>query len=407
MIKYKNRTHNQRYWPLWRCILTGLNVLALILSAILSWHFLKGGAMVGCGGGSPCEQVLNSRWSMIAGGLPVSGLADGAYLAMLVASFFTHPARELPVRRLAWSVMLILSGAIAGSAVWFIIIQKWIIGDFCLYCMATHIIGLLLTILVIKRALVEFSSHSNNNLLPDSRKIRNIFSSVTGLIFTGLIISGLLAVSQMNYTPSAKSLNSQPQMPSVDYHTVPMVGNPEAPYIVTLLFDYQCSHCQKIHFILNEVVRRYNGKLGFVLCPAPLNSRCNPYILHDTDAFRNSCEQVRIALAVWIVSREAFEAYENWIFTFESGDRWHPRSLEAARAKAIELVEQAKFDAALSTPWIEQYMQTCINIYGQTIQGGKGGIPKLIFGSHWIIPEVYNADELILILQENLNVPKP
>ncbi len=79
--------------------------------------------------------------------------------------------------------------------------------------------------------------------------------------------------------------------------------------------------------------------------------------------------------------REAFPDFENWMFTFESGDRWRPRSLESARAKAVELVGQEKFDAALSDPWIGQYMQTCIQIYGQTIQTGKGGIPKLIFGS--------------------------
>ena len=95
------------------------------------------------------------------------------------------------------------------------------------------------------------------------------------------------------------------------------------------------------------------------------------------------------------------------MFTFESGDSWRPRSLESARAKAVELVGQAKFDAALSDPWIGQYMQTCIQIYGQTIQSGKGGIPKLIFGSQWVIPEPYNADDLVMILQKSLAVPMP
>ena len=100
--------------------------------------------MIGCGGGSPCDLVLSSRWSAVAGVVPVSGLAAGAYLAMLVASFFIGPATEAPVRRLAWGAMLVLVGAAAGSAVWFTFVQKWIIGAFCPYCMATHITGLLL-----------------------------------------------------------------------------------------------------------------------------------------------------------------------------------------------------------------------------------------------------------------------
>ena len=71
------------------------------------------------------------------------------------------------------------------------------------------------------------------------------------------------------------------------------------------------------------------------------------------------------------------------------------------------MVGQEKFDAAWFDPLIDQYMQTCVQIYGKTIQNGKGGVPKLIFGSRWVIPEAYNADDLISILQKRLAVPKP
>lgn len=159
--------------------------------------------------------------------------------------------------------------------------------------------------------------------------------------------------------------------------------------------------------MLNEVVSLYSGKLAFVLCPAPLNTQCNPYIPRDVDEFRNSCELAKIALAVWVADRDMFDDFENWMFTFESGDRWHPRSPETARAKAIELVGQAEFDVALSDPWIGNYLQTSVRIYSQTIQNGMGGIPKLIFGSRWVIPEPYKADDLVMILQKSLDVPRP
>jgi hypothetical protein len=231
----------------------------------------------------------------------------------------------------------------------------------------------------------------------------------TGLAVSGLVLAGILAVTQVVFSPSAvySDGESHENLPSIDYQSVPMVGTPDASYVVTMLFDYQCSHCQKIHFMLDEAIRLYAGKLAFVLCPAPLNTQCNPYIPKDADQFKNSCELARIGLAVWVARREVFADFENWMFTFESGDRWSPRSLETARAKAIELVGQVKFDAAWSDPWIGQYMQTCIRIYGQTILNGKGGIPKLIFGSRWIIPEPYNADDLFMILQNSLAVPKP
>lgn len=374
--------------------------------------------MVGCGGGSPCEQVLNSQWSVIAGIFPVSGLAVGVYLAILVAGFFSGPTTELPVRRLAWSVMLILVGSVAGSAIYFTILQKWVIGDFCPYCMTTHITGLLLAVLVIWRAMKESDNHSNNIPLKNHIRVKNVSTATPkhiirplpamGLAMSGLVLAGILAACQVGLTPSTvyRDGQSQNNLPTIDYHAVPMVGSPDAPYVVTLLFDYQCSHCQKIHFMLEEAINRYSGKLAFALFPAPLNTKCNPYIPRDVDAFKNSCELARIGLAVWVARREAFPAFENWMFTFESGDSWYPRSLETARKMAVDLVGQAKFDAAWSDPWIGRYMQTSIQIYGQTMQSGKGGIPKLIFGSRWVIPEPYNADDLVMILQKSLAVPK-
>jgi uncharacterized membrane protein/protein-disulfide isomerase len=430
LLPYEGMTHIRRSWPWWRLIMTGLNILALTLCVILSQHYLVGGSMVGCSGGSPCDQVLNSRWSTVGGVLPVSGLAVGVYLALLVASLFIGPATAAPDRRLAKSAMLVLVGSAVGSAVWFTIVQKWIIGAFCPYCMATHITGLLLAALVIWRVPMQFDDGLTDVALMspvpalDNRAASQLVQDVSptdprlvidpapmkGLPLVGLVLAGCLAVCQVVITPSAVYLGgeSQDNLPAIDLpHTVPLVGSPDAQYVVTLLFDYKCPHCQQIHFMLDEAIRRYGGKLAFALCPAPLNSQCNPYIPRDVDEYKDSCELAKISLAVWVANREAFSAFENWMFSFESGDRWRPRSLDAARAKAVELVGQAKFDAAWADPWIARYMQTSIRIYGRTIQSGKGGIPKLVFGSRWVIPELYSADDFAMILQNSLAVPTP
>ncbi len=419
MGTFKNNRQIKQSWPLWRLILTGLNAFALVLSLIMSWHYLSGGQMIGCGGGSPCEQVLGSRWSIIAGIFPISGLAVGVYLALLVAGFFIGPTTELPIRRMAWKVMLILTGAIAGSAIWFTILQKWVIGNFCPYCMTTHISGLLLTVLVIWRAIKELGNNSNDvqkkisskgsNTLQCTGKHRISPLSVLGFSLIGLALAGLMATIQVAFTPSSvyKGGESQNRITGIDYHNVPIVGSPDAPYIVTLLFDYQCSHCQKLHFMLDEAVRRYSGKLAFVIGPVPLNSQCNPYVPTGVEAFKNSCELAKTGMAVWLAKHDAFPSFEAWMFSFESGDSWRPRNLDTATAKAIELVGKANFDAAWNNPWIDSYMQSCMKIYGQTIQNGKGGVPKLLFNSRWVIPEAYSEDDLLMILQKDLGVPKP
>jgi uncharacterized membrane protein/protein-disulfide isomerase len=415
----KDKIRLQLSWPWWRWILTGLNTLALVMSVILSWHYLEGGSMIGCSGGSPCDQVINSQWSMVAGILPVSGLAVGTYLALFIASLFIGSETDVPIRRMAWSVMLILVGSVAGSAIWFTIVQKWIIGDFCRYCMTTHITGLLLAALVIWRVNMEFDDHSDNIPMANPAMIQNVSLTKTrrtfrplrvmGLAMIGLVLAGILAAYQLGCSPSAvyRSGESQDKLPVIDYQAVPLVGSPDAPYVVTLLFDYQCPHCQKLHFMLDEAIRRYDGKLAFTLCPAPLNSQCNPYIPKDVDEFKNSCELAKISLAIWLANREAFPAFENWMYTYESGNSWRPRSLDSARVKAAGLVGQEKFNTAWDDAWIGQYLQTSIRIYGQTIQSGNGGIPKLIFGSRWVVPEPNSANDLIRILQKSLGMPEP
>lgn len=413
MLSEGDKKHQQQ-WPLWRLLLIGLNILALTISVILSWHYLKGGTMIGCSGGSSCEQVLNSKWSTIAGVLPVSGLAIGVYSAMLVAGFFIGDDTDIQISKLAWNVLLVLAGAIAGSAIWFITVQKWFIGEFCPYCMTEHITGLGLATIIIWQAKQK---KSGDSVSKNQMNVQNISMSskplfhlrIIGLILTGLVMSGLLATGQMVLTSKSvyQTGASQNNLTDIDYNSAPIIGSPNAPYVVKLLFDYQCPHCQKIHFMLSEAVRLYEGKLAFVLCPTPLNTQCNPYISRDMDAFKNSCELAKIGLKIWRVKPEVYTEFENWMFTFESGDKWKPRSIEAVRAKAIELIGEKKFNDVVDNDWIEKYMQSCVQIFGQTMRDGKGGIPKLVYGSQWVIPEPNNEDDFIEILQKSLNVPKP
>jgi hypothetical protein len=276
--------------------------------------------------------------------------------------------------------------------VWFTVLQVCVARAFCPYCIATHVIGLVLATLVVWRA---------------SARQR----AVVCLPAIGLALAGVVAICQVTMTPPAiyRGGRSQDNSPAVDPRAVPLVGSPDAPYVVNLLFDYKCPHCQKMHFLLDEAIRRYGGQLAFALRPAPLNSQCNPYIQRDLDQFKDSCELAKIGLAVWLANREEFPAFDRWMFSLDSGDLWHPRSLEAATAKAVELVGQTNFDAALADPWIQQYLQASIRTYGNTIDTEHGGnaLPKLVFGSRWATPEAHDADDLVTILHDSLAVPEP
>ena len=396
-------------WPWWRRAITVLIVLAFAVSTYLAWHSIIGGAVIGCGVGSACDQVLNSRWSSLAGLVPVSGLAAGAYLAMGVASFCLGPDTPLPVRRLAWRALLVLVGTAAGSALWFIFVQERFVGAFCPYCMTAHLSGLLLALLVFWRAPLEAEADdAPESPTSGSHMSRRMIGRVpaAGFIGLGVLVAGLLAAGQVVFPAESvyASGQSQTDEPRLDPRAVPLIGSPDAPYVVTLLFDYECTHCQRLHFLLQEVVRRYDGMLAFALCPAPLNTQCNPYIPRDVDAFKDSCELARIALTIWVAKREAFHSFDDWMFSLESGDHWRPRTLQAATAKAVELVGRERFDAARTAPWVEQYLQFSVRTFGNA---GGNAIPKLVYGSRWVTPQPNDADDLIAIVQTSLGLPKP
>jgi uncharacterized membrane protein len=418
---------NRSGLPWWRWGLTGLNALALALSAYLAWHSLAGGAVIGCSGGSSCDQVLNSRWSSIGGLVPVSGLAVGAYLALLVAGSCIGPTTAAPVRRLAWRAMLVLAGAVAGSAVWFILVQAAFLRAFCPYCMTEHVTGLALAALILWQAPRQWAEERDEGVAaavrrpglemgPDTEDgdATSLSRSATersplhpiGCALLGVCAAGLVAASQAMFVPAAIYSKGEAHAAArpFDPHQVPLLGSPDAPYVVTLSFDYNCSHCQQLHFLLGEVVRRYAGQVAFALCPAPLNTQCNPYIPQTVPAFATSCDLARISLAVWVAKREAFPAFDQWMFSLESGDRWRPRTVEAAKARAVELVGRAKFDAALADPWVGQYLQASVRIFGNA---GAGAVPKFAFGPHWVTPESDSADDPMEVLQDALVLPKP
>jgi hypothetical protein len=52
-------------------------------------------------------------------------------------------------------------------------------------------------------------------------------------------------------------------------------------------------------------------------------------------------------------------------------------------------------------------LQASIRIYGNTTQGGNNAVPKMVYGSRWLIPQPDDTDDLISILHDSLALPAP
>ncbi len=124
----------------------GLALAALGLAAYLVWTTtVEGSQVAGCGGeGLDCEHVLASRWSRWLG-LPVSLPGVALYTLTFLGLLAIGPRTAERTQRDAWCLLVLLAVAASGAACWFVVLQVWVLHSLCLYCLATHGCGFLIT----------------------------------------------------------------------------------------------------------------------------------------------------------------------------------------------------------------------------------------------------------------------
>ncbi|MCX6906181.1 MAG: vitamin K epoxide reductase family protein [Verrucomicrobia bacterium] len=133
----------------WLLLVRVLLAVAVLGAGYLAYVSFSHGPVAGCGAGSGCDKVLQSRWAYWLG-IPVSLPAVLVYLGLLAATLFAQKRPSWADQQRAWAVMIILSVVIAGAATWFIGLQAFVIKSFCKFCMTAHTCGLIAAVLCLK-----------------------------------------------------------------------------------------------------------------------------------------------------------------------------------------------------------------------------------------------------------------
>ncbi|MBR4842373.1 MAG: thioredoxin domain-containing protein [Bacteroidaceae bacterium] len=362
-----------------RRTMVALVTIVLILSVILCIHSVTGHGLIGCSQGSHCNQVLGSRWSFLLGTVPVSALATGTYLVLLAClKLMDRPDTEPETRELLCRIMLFLCGAIIGCAVWFIYLQQHIIRAFCPYCMTAHILGIIISVLYIAFCIPK----KNGKALLH--------------IIIGIVAAALLAVLQLLTTPRTLSERGfiEEELSLPDPAEMPLIGPADATHKITLMFDWQCSHCRKLHLMLPETVEALNDSVAFVCCPVSLSNECNPYLPAGPDSFQGSCTLLRIGMAIWNTDRQAYRNYEEWFFDADPHTGWYPPAIEQAEQKAAALIGSQTLQSAMKSESIDYYISDILEVFGRTSVGGLAAIPRLIYHRQSMIPDADTPADL-------------
>ena len=359
----------------------------LALAGWMLFHSLTGVRMVGCGAGSGCDSVMGSPWAYVLGGIPVSLPAVVSYLLLALCIVFLggESPEDRSLDHILWPMMLTLGGALIGAALWFCYLQLFVLHAFCKYCTLLHLLGCVLAawVLVSKRSL-------------SGSKDRPIW------FVAGLLAAALFAFVQSRTLPAAAydTGRTEVALPTFSDDEIPVLGPSDAPEALTLLFDFQCIHCRRLHPLLPELLEKAGGQYRIRLCPVPLSSACNPYIpATGVDRFAGSCQLTRYALAVWFARPDACEAY--WNYLLGGGDERAAVAPDEAEARARALLGD-DFQAATQDPRIDAYLRKVEELFGRTSNAEKSGVPRLIHGQKWLVPETDQADELLELIRLSL-----
>ena len=369
----------------------------LALAGWMLFHSLTGARMAGCGAGSGCDSVMGSPWAYVLGGVPVSLPAAVAYVLLALCLVFLggESSEDRSLDRLLWPMMLVLGGAILGAAIWFCYLQLFVLHAFCKYCTLLHLLGILLAgwILFSGRSLSLSKGRPERSF--DRLRNRSWFA-------IGLLAAALFAFVQSRTLPAAAydTGRTEVALPAFTDGEIPVLGPSDAPDELTLLFDFQCNHCRRLHQILPDLLEKAGGQYRIRLCPVPLSSACNPYIpASGIDRFAGSCALTRNALAVWYARPDVYEAY--WDYLLGGGDERASIAPADAEARARALLGDG-FQEAVQDPRIDAYLRKVEELFGRTSNAEKSGVPRLIHGQKWLVPETDQADELLELIRLSL-----
>jgi len=412
-------------------------VIAAGGAGYLAWESYHHGSVAGCGAGSGCSAVLQSRWAYWLG-LPVSLPALLAYLALFVSTVLMRKNTSPDDQRGSWAAIIVLSVILVGSALWFVGLQVMVIKSFCKYCLTAHLCGCAAALLCLKN--IPFATEPDTPMWSTGSGKRGVpRQAVFSLVLIGLAGVGVLAAGQIlvqkernvvkvvKPASAASGINqtNQPVTPAeivpssphaqmigsrtlslynkefvIKLDDVPVMGSRDAPHVVVCLLDYTCIHCRALHPILVQMEQQFSNQLAIICLPVSLAPACNPYIPQNSKANPESCEYARLGLAVWRAAPGLHRQFDDWLFA----DVTVP-SLEQARAYAAQLVGADNLTAALADPWVYQQIQTDVKIHrANWLAADNSAMPQLVMGDAVSSGEINSVEHFQLLLGKYLGV---
>jgi len=347
-------------------IIIFLALIALAISVYITVAVKSHQPVYGCGDGG-CHEILEGRWERW-GPLSVATLGIGGYLALMAGAVFTTIPKFKGGHMTVWYLMAAEALIGLGFIAWLIILQWLIIKHFCVFCMSSHLFGILAyTITIIK--VPVWSHYRHTGLMVGGTAAATLLFMISVHILVVPNIHAAEDASSIEYAATENDADGIIQFGApvqksrivhllqnkltFDLYKMLVIGSHEAEHVILELSDYCCPSCRKLHNRMKQFREIYNLEIAIVHLPTPMNSDCNSNVKRTPKGFKNSCTYAEFGMAVNKADLTKFETFHDFMMEGSS-----PPSVDEARKKAETLVGKDAFNTALKDPKIKEWIST-------------------------------------------------
>lgn len=256
------------------CSLLGLIIAVFLLGAELGFQNNLVKQVCGAVSNGGCEKVLNSKQAKSFLGFTPADLG----LIYFTTQFLIFLAAPL----LIGLEQILYTAAFAGLlvAAWSIYTQAFVLKEYCALCLG------LVAVLLLQFALAGFNFNASNFVLMQLLAAATLFIIIAAILFP---IKNLLNQNKKNSFKAKELvrwktdaniynalLNQEQEVDNSIWDNDLILGNPNAPILITVACNPYCGPCAKAHTLLDEILDQFPNKVA-----VQIRLACNPVDLSD------------------------------------------------------------------------------------------------------------------------------
>ena len=270
--------------------------LATTISCYLTFQSMSGSQIAGCGEGAGCQSVLNSKWSSVLN-IPISTLGITLYLNLIFCILFCI--------KYAAQLSTILASCIILGALWFTVLQAFVLKQFCFYCCSVHFLATIASALILKKLYKKNEALSTRGFFITT----GIAIPITSCVILLQTFGPQKERSRINTIESGSSQKDQILISTTEINELTLLGGTYLPPTSTLesesigpsggkvthlvyLYDWTCEHCRALHQMLHQLdevnspyqityLPAYHDQIGEQVHHLMLSARFTDEFLHQ------------------------------------------------------------------------------------------------------------------------------